>query len=134
VTIAWVLGAAGLLGSALSRALLDDVTEVFCPAEAFAWNDDAGLPLQVQAAVRAFALRASTAERWEIHWAAGVGTMSSAAAALVPETRTLALLLELLQADAGLMARPGGLSFASSAGAIYAGASSEVITEDTAPA
>lgn len=134
MTIAWVLGSAGLLGSALSRALLDDSTALFCPAESFAWHNDSELPRQVRAAVQAFALRASTADRWEIHWAAGVGTMSSAAAALAPETRTLALLLELLQADAGLMARPGSLSFASSAGAIYAGAAGEVITEDTAPA
>jgi len=52
--------------------------------------------------------------------------MGSAAAALAPETRTLALLLELLQADAGLMARPGSLSFASSAGAIYAGAQKNI--------
>ncbi len=134
MTIAWVLGRTGLLGSALARALRDDGTELFCPPQAFAWNNDAELPQQVRAAVQAFALRASAAERWEIHWAAGVGTMSSQASVLAPETQALALLLELLQADAGLMARSGSLSFASSAGAIYAGASDEVITEDTAPA
>lgn len=134
MTIAWVLGSAGLLGSALSRALRDDGTVLFSPAQAFAWASDSELPLQVQAAVRAFARRASTTDQWEIHWAAGVGTMSSPAAAMVPETRALALLLELLQADGDLMARPGRLSLASSAGAIYAGASDEVITEDTAPA
>ena len=134
MTIAWVLGSSGLLGSALVRTLHDEGTEVFFPATAFTWDCEADLMLQVPAAVRAFALRASTADRWEIHWAAGVGVMSSTAAALTPETRTLALLLELLQADAGLMARPGSLSFASSAGAIYAGASDEVITEETAAA
>ncbi len=134
MTIAWVLGSAGLLGSALVRNLHGDGTALFCPAEAFSWHCDTELPRQVQAAVRAFASCASTADGWEIHWAAGVGTMGSAAASLEPETRTLALLLQLLQADAGLMARPGSLSFASSAGAIYAGASDEVITEDTAAA
>jgi UDP-glucose 4-epimerase len=133
VTIAWVLGSAGLLGSALVRNLRADGTELFLPAQAFAWNRDSDLALQMKAAVHAFALRANTAARWEIHWAAGIGTMSSAATALVPETRMLALLLELLQADAGLMARSGSLSFASSAGAIYAGASDEVVTENTAP-
>ena len=134
MTITWVLGGAGLLGSAMLRQLRSDGTELFCPAQGFSWGNDTELPRQVQAAVQAFALRASTAQRWEIHWAAGVGTMGSAAAELVPETQTLALLLQLLQADAGLMSRPGSLSFASSAGAIYAGASDEIITENTAPA
>jgi UDP-glucose 4-epimerase len=131
VTVAWVLGSAGLLGSALSRALRAEGTSLFCPPQAFAWNSDAELAHQLHTAVRAFALQAGTAERWEVHWAAGLGTMGSAAAALAPETRTLALLLGLLQAEAGLMAQPGRLSFASSAGAIYAGASADVITEDT---
>ncbi len=134
MTIAWVLGSAGLLGAALSRTLRADGTELFHPAQRFAWDSESELPEQMTAAVRAFALRAATAQRWEIHWAAGVGTMSSAAAALAPETRAVALLLERLQSEAGLMARPGSLSFASSAGAIYAGAADDVITEHTAPA
>lgn len=134
MTVAWVLGSTGLLGSAVLRNLHGDGTELFRPTQRFSWSNDTELARQVQAAVSAFALRASTADRWEIHWAAGVGTMSSATTAMDTETQTLALLLQLLQAEAGLMARPGSLSFASSAGAIYAGASDEVITENTAPA
>jgi len=134
MTTAWVLGGTGLLGSALLRRMHGDGTALFRPAQGFSWGNDPELPRQVQAAVRDFAACARTAARWEVHWAAGVGTMGSAAASLEPETRTLALLLDLLQADAGLMARPGSLSLASSAGAIYAGASDEVITEDSAAA
>jgi UDP-glucose 4-epimerase len=134
VTIAWVVGSAGLLGAALTRTLRDAGTELFTPAQRFAWHDESELAGQITAAVQAFALRAATADHWEIHWAAGVGTMSSAAAALAPETRALAWLLERLQAETSLMARPGSLSFASSAGAIYAGAADDVITEHTAAA
>ena len=134
MSVAWVLGSSGLLGSALVRTLRNDGKELFFPAKALEWGNAQEIAQQVQAATRAFALRAASADHWEIHWAAGVGTMSSPATVMAPETQVLALLLECLQADAGLMARPGSLSFASSAGAIYAGASDDVITENTAPA
>jgi UDP-glucose 4-epimerase len=134
MTIAWVLGSTGLLGAALCRSLRDSGTELFSPAQRFCWHNELELAGQIAAAVRAFALQVGATDRWEIHWAAGVGTMSSPASALAPETRALSLLLELLQAEPQLTATAGSLSLASSAGAIYAGASDEVITENTAPA
>lgn len=134
MTIAWVLGSAGLLGSALCRALRADGTELFFPAQRFSWHLPLELSDQISAEVTAFAHRARAAQRWEIHWAAGIGTMSSTADALAPETRALALLLELLPREPRLMAIPGALSLASSAGAIYAGSSDEFITEQSATA
>jgi UDP-glucose 4-epimerase len=134
MTLAWVLGSAGLLGSALCRALRADGTELFSPAQGFSWGSPLELPEQLGAAVRAFAQRAQTADRWEIHWAAGVGTMSSTADLLAPETQALSLLLAAVPKEPVLMALPGAFSFASSAGAIYAGSDDEVITEQTAPA
>ena len=133
MTIAWVLGSAGLLGAALCRALRDDDTELFVPAQRFSWDQALELPVQIKDAVRSFALQAERAERWEIHWAAGVGTMGSAAPVLAPETQALAAVLEHLRCESRLMAMPGALSFASSAGAIYAGSPDEVITENTSP-
>jgi UDP-glucose 4-epimerase len=134
VTIAWVLGSAGLLGAALCRALRDDGTELYFPAQRFSWDQALELPEQIKSAVQSFALQAQRADRWEIHWAAGVGTMGSAAQVLAPETQALTLLLEQVRCEPCLMAIPGAFSFASSAGAIYAGASDEVITENTLPA
>lgn len=134
MTIAWVLGSAGLLGAAVCRALRDDDTKLFFPAHRFSWDQALALSDQVASAVRAFALQAHEADRWEIHWAAGVGTMGSAAHVLAPETQALTVLLERLRCEPSLMAIPGALSFASSAGAIYAGASDDVITENTLPA
>jgi UDP-glucose 4-epimerase len=134
VTIAWVVGSAGLLGAALCRVLRADGTELFVPAQRFTWGQPLELSEQVSAAVSAFARRAQAVQRWEIHWAAGVGTMGSTADVLAPETRALTLLLELLPREPRLMAIPGALSFASSAGAIYAGSTDEVITEQSSPA
>lgn len=133
MTIAWVIGSGGLLGAALCRALRRNGTELFCPAERFCWEGGPELASQIAAAVQAFSSQVEAADRWEIYWAAGVGTMSSAQDALVPETRTLALVLQLLEADLRLMAADGAMAFTSSAGAIYAGSWDAIITENTVP-
>ncbi len=132
-TLAWVLGSAGLLGAALSRSLRADGTEVFLPAQRFCWDEPAALAQQMQAAVAAFARQAQGADRWEIHWAAGVGTMGSTADVLVPETLALTLMLKLMDGQAWVASTRGVILFASSAGAIYAGSTDDVITEHTAP-
>ena len=134
MTIAWVLGSAGLLGAALCRALRNSGTELYFPAQRFSWDQPLDLSEQIKAAVCAFALQAQMVDRWELHWAAGVGTMSTSADVMAPETQALTLLLELLQQEPRLMAIAGTLSFASSAGAIYAGSADEVITEQSSPA
>jgi UDP-glucose 4-epimerase len=132
--VAWVVGSAGLLGAALSRALRADGTELFCPAQRFTWGEPDRLTAQIKLAVRAFALQSQGALAWEIHWAAGVGTMGSTAETLAPETQALTLMLACLAEDASLMSTRGSILFASSAGAIYAGSADEVITEHTEPA
>jgi UDP-glucose 4-epimerase len=133
MTVAWVLGSNGLLGSALCRALRRQKSALFSPAERFRWGNESDLALQIGAAVRAFAVRAGAAERWEIYWAAGVGTMGSSEADLELETRVLSLLLGLVASEPRLIAMPGAVAFASSAGAIYAGSSEYIINETTAP-
>lgn len=134
MTLAWVLGARGLLGSALCRALSLRGVRPFEPSERFQWADEARLRSQIERAVREFSAQASRANHWEIYWAAGVGTMASSEESLGPETRALAWLLELIQSDARLLSIPGKLVFSSSAGAIYAACSDEVITERSLPA
>lgn len=133
MTIAWVFGSSGLLGSALNRALHRNGTELFLPAGHFRWDNSDELFSQISAAVQIFASRIGEAERWEIYWAAGVGTMGSSEAVFAPETRALSLVLQLLGSEPRLMAMPGSMAFASSAGAIYAGSPDDVITEDTIP-
>ena len=134
MTVAWVIGAGGLLGSALRRWLHFEGTELFSPPERFRWGSEPELALQVAAAVQAFADRVNAARRWEIYWAAGLGTMGSPESELALETRSLVLLLRRVESESRLMAMPGTIAFASSAGAIYAGSSAYIITEDTAAA
>lgn len=134
MTLAWVLGSKGLLGSALCRVLRSDKTELFCPAERFCWNYEQELIAQLAAAVEAFSSRVKGLQRWEIYWAAGVGNMSSSEAELRLETLALMRLLQLIEASPELAAISGALAFASSAGAIYAGATDHIISENTPPA
>jgi len=131
MTIAWVVGSSGLLGSALHRALHRTGTRLFQPAERFRWDSQPELTVQLDVAVKAFANSVGPEKKWEIYWAAGVGTMSSTEAELVVETRTLSTLLHLVQSEPGLVAAKGCFAFASSAGAIYAGSTDDIISENT---
>jgi len=133
MTLAWVLGSRGLLGAALCRVLQREGTALFFPGELFCWDNGPQLAAQMAVAVQAFASQVAPADHWEIYWAAGVGTMSSPADDLAPETQALSLLLRCLSGQPRLMATAGTLAFASSAGAIYAGSVEEIITENTLP-
>lgn len=134
MTVAWVVGSGGLLGSALCRALRCGGTELFSPVGRFSWAREAELAPQVASAVQAFAARAAAAGRWEIYWAAGVGTMGSSETVLEAETQILSALLRLVESTPLLMVTHGALAFSSSAGTIYAGSPDYIITENTAPA
>lgn len=133
MTLAWVLGGGGLLGSALRRTLSFSGAVLFTPKSGFCWTNSSELLPQINEAIQAFTAQAAGADRWEVYWAAGTGTMSSKEEALVIETQALDYLLKLLKSDRRLMAIPGAVAFASSAGALYAGASEEIITENTLP-
>lgn len=134
MTVSWVVGSRGLLGSALRRTLHREGAELFSPGVRFDWASEAELGRQFATAIQAFAALASTAGRWEIYWAAGVGTMSSSEAVLEAETRILSQFLRLVECAPLLTAIPGALAFSSSAGAIYAGSPDYIITESTSPA
>ena len=134
MSVAWVLGSSGLLGAALCRQLRRNGTALFTPAERLAWNNSGEFVGQLAAAVQAFADQVGTSDRWEIYWAAGIGTMASSPEALAPETRALSLLLQLLESEPRMKAVPGSVALASTAGAIYAGSVDDIITENTAPA
>ncbi len=88
MTASWVIGANGLLGSALQRTLQRRGSCLFVPAERFCWHDEAVLHRQLLAEVKAFADFTSGCSSWQIYWAAGVGTMSSKEEELATETRT----------------------------------------------
>lgn len=134
MTIVWVIGSGGLLGSALSRVLRSKGDAIFSPSQAFSWRDSSRLQSQFTAAVQSFALQVQLADNWEIYWAAGVGTMGSNAQQMIQETEAFSVFLKLLEVEPALTGTRGSIAFASSAGAIYAGCTHNIIDDDTAPA
>ncbi len=131
--LAWVVGSGGLLGSALCRTLRLAGTTLFIPKERFCWASSTKLFPQITEAVQCFASEAESSDQWEVYWAAGTGTMSSQDEALTTETQAIECLLGRLKADSRLLAKPGAVAFASSAGALYAEAGNDIITEKTTP-
>jgi UDP-glucose 4-epimerase len=135
---AWILGAGGLLGGALRAALRERAdTHLHEPAARMAWTDGPAVAAQLADGARAFAalVRAESAPRWTVLWAAGQGTMGSTTPEMQRETASLSALLRALAEAPELRGRPGALLFASTAGGIYAGSREETITElsPTAP-
>jgi UDP-glucose 4-epimerase len=129
MTLAWVLGAGGLLGAALGRTLAAGQTALYRPVAQLPWHDEAALADALERAVAGFARQAGAHADWELYWAAGVGAMGSQDSDMGMETRTLERLLQLLAREPELCARRGALALASSAGAIYAGSAAAVISE-----
>ncbi len=128
MNIAWVIGRGGLLGTALERALERSGTVLFVPERSFPWSDADATVSLMQREIGRFAEAVASASSWEIYWAAGVGTMGSAAASMTTEALVLQRLTEGL-AMVGLPIERGRFAFASSAGAIYAGATDDIIDE-----
>ena len=128
---AWIIGGSGLLGSALQRTLERRGVRLFVPVERFSWSNETELVAQLEVAVKDFAAFTGDGDKWQIYWAAGVGTMSSTETELATETRTLATVLDLVKSEPDLMAAGGSFAFASSAGAIYAGSTDDIISENT---
>lgn len=130
MTIAWVIGSGGLLGSAIDRALRKRDVRIYSMPHRFSWNDEVLLAQQLRNGVAAFADSIGTND-WELYWAAGTGTMGSTEDCLKSETRAFSTLLDLIESESRLIAKPGGIGFASSAGGVYAGVGSSPISEDT---
>ncbi len=131
MTIAWVIGRGGLLGSALARELARRGSGLFEHSDRFAWRQPELLHAQIERATQAFVQAAAAAGRWEVYWAAGVGTLMSAEGEFASETRALASLLDAIARHRIPHARSSVFTLASSAGAIYAGSRVSVIDEQT---
>jgi UDP-glucose 4-epimerase len=114
--LVWTIGAGGLLGSSIVRTC-----ERPFPGSRIPWTDH-------DVAERALAddldrfITSTDGGPWRIVWAAGAGTVGTSSASLDSETRILGSFCDLLRER-----RPAGagiLALASSAGGVFAGASS----------
>lgn len=130
--LAWVIGAGGLLGSAVYSAFEE---ERWLPSsvEKFSWNDYQLLKTELQVAVNEFVSNISVS-KWTILWCAGTGTVGASQQQLQNETANLSLFLDILsQAIENQPTGKGLLFLGSSAGGVYAGAKSMPANELTAP-
>jgi UDP-glucose 4-epimerase len=130
--LVWVVGASGLLGASVVRGLGG---LAWRPERPIGWGDDSRLERDFREAVAAFATctLSEGAGAWAICWCAGAGVVGTSAAALTAETKAFRLFLELLSTESRLMAIPGYVVLASSAGGVYGGSLVCPITESTDP-
>ena len=130
--LAWVIGAGGLLGSAVYSAF---EKERWVPnsVEKFNWDNEQLLKTEFRAAVDEFVSDISVIN-WTILWCAGTGTVGASQQQLKNETRNLSLFLDTLSNAIENKPTGKGLLFlGSSAGGVYAGVKSMPATELTTP-
>lgn len=131
--LTWVIGAGGLLGSALVEQLRQRGRQCFTPAEPLAWDQPKRLESQLRRSLTRLGDRLERGQPWEIHWAAGRASMASSAGELEADRRGFHALLDGLAEGGALTGHRGILVLASSAGGIYAGSPARLIDEHTPP-
>jgi UDP-glucose 4-epimerase len=114
----WVIGAGGLLGSAVVRHLVSGGHAVFAGPKV-RWGASEAEADLVRGVERLAA--ESRGGRWQIYWCAGVGVTGSSATSLRTEITRFEALLGAIKALPQAIQEYGTLFVASSAGAVYAG-------------
>ncbi|MGN6607356.1 MAG: NAD-dependent epimerase/dehydratase family protein [Jatrophihabitans sp.] len=129
----WVIGAGGLLGSAVRRRI-ESLGRDAVITNAIPWGDEDACTAALDRGVEELAARAGH-DGWQILWCAGTGTPAAASSVLDQEGRALAALLDSVGRRLGtaFTAEQGALFLASSAGAVYAGSGGAPHSELTEP-
>lgn len=121
----WVIGAGGLLGSAVVRRLVREGADV--ARSSVPWgNADAAQDTLVADARRI----AGEGRPWRLVWAAGSGVVATDAEDLGAEVDTFTRFLDALRAEE---LTPESIFMTSSAGGVYAGSVDPPFTEATTP-
>jgi UDP-glucose 4-epimerase len=129
--LSWVVGAGGLLGSSVVRAL-DKDGWLWTPTAPITWADPDAAVVQIRNGVSEF-LAAARGGPWQIAWCAGAGVTATHLTHLERELHYFTALLDELRDDApdSHVQQPGTLFLASSAGALYAGSHAPPFDEET---
>ncbi len=142
MSLFWVVGAGGLLGSHVVKQM----PQVFpgpgpgatlwpCVVPRFSWLEPPVLRRQLDQALRAFADQVKTGghRSFAILWAAGLGNIASPARTLAGDTEIWEYFLATLDAHLppGHDGPPGSLVWASSAGAVYGKSPADPLTEES---
>lgn len=130
--LAWVVGGRGLLGSAVSRAIVARPDWDIVPSTPLPWHEPDAFADVTRRTIRHLLTRAGErGARWSVIWAAGAVVTSSPPAAFDRERGQLRKFLEILQEEVGADGAAGSLFFASSGGGVYAGSADPPFTEET---
>lgn len=128
--VTWVVGAGGLLGSGVARAL-DERGPRWVQPRPVAWQDHATAVDQLRVLAGEF-LTATGDLPWQVAWCAGEGVTGSTAERLLHEQELFAALLDQLRRAGGPDGcRRGTVFVGSSAGALYAGSPDPPFSEES---
>ena len=134
---AWVVGASGLLGSAVSEAVRSQSGWTLSMAHRLPWDDRDAFEEVVRRDIRALLDEASVdpVDRWVILWSAGAAVTSTPQVDLDSELAQYASFLAIVGEEAGKAGatRSGAVFYASSAGGVYAGSADPPFDEDSEP-
>ncbi len=131
--IVWVVGAGGLLGSAVVRAGRERGDTALVSSDV-PWSDASGTVEAIRADARHLAqcISSESDQRWGIVWAAGHATTASGQQLLGSELSTFRSCIQALNAELGHV--PGGtFALASSAGGVYAGSENPPFSSKSEP-
>jgi len=137
VTLLWIVGSSGLLGSSVASAARQRDGWRLWEGHGLDWSLDAtSLGVQVRERTESL-IRAAGEDRWAIVWAAGAVVPASsqreADAELAAAKSAFRAIAETVVASPPRTASRGAILLASSAGGVYAGSADPPFTEDTAP-
>lgn len=124
----WVVGAGGLLGSAISRTPSPDSR--YFAAGRVPWHSPAESGAALRRSLADFHRWRRPGHPWGIIWAAGSGVIASTPEKLASES---AVLLDFATAVAG-RPEPGGAVFFASSASVFGGTGRDLFDERTAPA
>jgi UDP-glucose 4-epimerase len=132
--LAWVVGARGLLGSGVRRAIARRQDWELFPSPLLPWSDPDAFAAAARQGVRDL-IAASVARQapWSIIWSAGAVVTSSPPSAFDGERDQIRRFLDIVRAEASLSPSQGSVFFASSGGGVYAGSVGPPFTEETEP-
>lgn len=135
MTVVWVVGARGLLGAALSRAVAGSSELTLLQVEPLPWSDRDAFAAAAAAAANSVVASAGPDKRWMVLWAAGNAVTATPPEALTIERGQLNIVLDAITAAAAAQRSEsrGVFFYASSAGGIYAGAAGPPYTERSVP-
>lgn len=128
--IIWVLGAGGLLGSAITRAASANQRHSIFMGSPLPWNDPQALANVIDADAQRFKIECD-GQDWAVIWAAGQAAVSSTSDATQSEALALTAIVTALAEN--LPAGRGTFFLSSSAGGVYAGSENPPFTLSTVP-